>query len=78
MTQDIGGNNAKGGTSREGEPMTNAVCEVTKFPVALEFKRRAVRRCSCQACESYAFVVTCEAVIAAQSFPTSASALLAA
>jgi hypothetical protein len=56
--------------------MTNAVCEVTKFPVAMEFKRRAVRRCSCQACEAYAF--TCETVIAAQSMPLSAPVFLAA
>jgi hypothetical protein len=58
--------------------MTNAVCEVTKFPVATEFRRRAVRRCSCQACESYAFTVICEPLVAAQSLQTSAPALLAA
>jgi hypothetical protein len=56
--------------------MTNAVCEVTKFPVAIEFRRRAVRRCSCQVCEAYAFA--CETVVAAQSTPASALALLAA
>jgi hypothetical protein len=58
--------------------MTNAVCEVTKFPVATEFKRRAARRCSCRACETHAFAVACEQVIAAQSIPISAPAFLAA
>ena len=58
--------------------MTNAVCEVTKFPVAMEFKRRTVRRCSCVACEAYAFAVTCEPVTAARLLPISTPALLAA
>jgi hypothetical protein len=34
--------------------MPSAVCEITKFPVATEFARRGVRRCSCAACEAHA------------------------
>ena len=62
--------------SRKGGPMTNAVCEVTKFPVAIEFKRRAVRRCSCEACESYAAMFICEPAVRLQ--PLQSPALIAA
>lgn len=63
-------------TSLKGEPMTTATCEVTKFPVAMEFKRRAVRRCFCQACETYAGMMTCEPVL--QPRPVASHALMAA
>jgi hypothetical protein len=56
--------------------MTNAICEVTKFPVAIEFKRRAARRCSCEACEDYAGLMVCEPAL--QSCPVAALALVAA
>jgi hypothetical protein len=56
--------------------MTTATCEVTKFPVAMEFKRRAVRRCSCHACEAYAGMMACEAAM--QPRPLTTPALMAA
>jgi hypothetical protein len=56
--------------------MMTAICEVTKFPVAVEFKRRAVRRCSCQSCEDYAGMMMCEPAM--QSRPLAAVALMAA
>jgi hypothetical protein len=56
--------------------MTSAVCEVTKFPVSIEFKRRTVRRCSCKACETYAGMFICAPEVTTQ--PTHQPALLAA
>jgi hypothetical protein len=44
--------------------MNDAICQITKFPVAIEFKRRAVRRCTCHACETHAAALSCEAVAA--------------
>jgi len=56
--------------------MTNAICEVTKFPVSIEFKRRAVRRCSCGPCETYAGMFICAPEVTTQ--PSQQPALIAA
>ena len=56
--------------------MANAVCEVTKFPVSIEFKRRTVRRCSCEACETYAGMFICAPEVTTQ--PAQQPALIAA
>jgi hypothetical protein len=38
----------------KADDVEGAVCRVTKFPVAIEWKRRGARRCGCAACELYA------------------------